>query len=56
MKALIIAPIAIFVSVAIAGTPDNPENMTPCLVCIHNEEYQRGILNHQRLTHGWMNG
>jgi hypothetical protein len=36
MKASILAPIAIFLSVAMAGTPDNPENMTPCLVRVRN--------------------
>ena len=36
MKPSILAPLAIFFTVAIAGTPDNPENMTPCLVCVCN--------------------
>jgi hypothetical protein len=52
MKASILAPIAIFLSVAIAGTPDNPENMTPCLVCVRN---QRVSVRDSEALNDWMN-
>ncbi|OOQ84047.1 hypothetical protein PEBR_32005 [Penicillium brasilianum] len=32
MKPSILAPLAVLFTVAMAGTPDNPENMTPCLL------------------------